>query len=243
MRLGVLLPSSNTTMETELSKIFYQQKTDVTVHFARMGLVTVDPTALVEMKNELESEVKKLKDADIDFLIYGCTSGSLLNGKAYSDQIINEINRLLKKEDSSTTTSQCVLNSLEFLGVNKLIVFTPYIEEINHLEKCFLEDNGYHIVSIKGMKLGDNLEIGKISPAKLLNFIKSSIADIKKADGIFLSCTNLPTFKIIDFLEKKYQIPAISSNSSSLFEIVSRFPDICIKTDGLGRIFQKRQIK
>ena len=38
----------------------------------------------------------------------------------------------------------------------------------------YLEENGYNVVSISGMGLVDNLQIGKVTQRELLDFIEKS---------------------------------------------------------------------
>lgn len=222
MRIGLLIPSSNTTMETEFTRVIYKNELEFTLHIARLSLTSVDPTSLYNMKKELKPELQKLKDADIDFVIYGCTSGSLLEGKNFSDQIIREINEYLGNDKRSSTTSQSVLDYLKILNVNKIVVITPYIDKINVLEKDFLESNGYDVLIIKGMQLQQNLDIGRITSIELLQFITKSLEKTIGYECLFISCTNLPTFRILSQLEDKLKIPVLSSNSASFYEILKQ---------------------
>ncbi|KYK34613.1 MAG: hypothetical protein AYK18_13860 [Theionarchaea archaeon DG-70] len=59
----------------------------------------------------------------------------------------------------------------------------------------------------------NNLEIGRQEPEAAYNLAKS----LKMADAIFISCTNFKTFDAIYELEDELDIPAISSNSASLW--------------------------
>ena len=59
----------------------------------------------------------------------------------------------------------------------------------------------------------NNLEIGRKEPEAAYNLAKS----LKKADAIFISCTNFKTFDAIYELEDELHIPVISSNSASLW--------------------------
>lgn len=221
MRLGLLLPSSNSTMEPELNSVSSKLSTPISVHTARLTLKKVDSQSLLKMKEELRTETMKLIDADIDILLYGCTSGSLLYGKEYSQKLIEQMNSLLGTVGKSTSTAFCVLNSLKKLSVKRISVITPYSEEINRLEKKFLEENGYYIESISGMGLIENSQIGRVTQRELFEFIESSENEIDQSEALFISCTNLPTFASLRLLEEKYKIPVISSNSASLHEVLN----------------------
>jgi maleate isomerase len=238
MRLGLLLPSSNSTMEPELSSVSHKLSTNFSVHTARLTLKKVDSQSLNKMKEEISTETMKLMDADIDILLYGCTSGSFLYGMEYSQKIIDKMDNLLGTTRRSTTTALCVLNSLEKLSVKKISVITPYSEEINKLEKKFFEENGYHVESISGMGLIKNSRIGVVTQKELIEFIEKSERKINLSEAIFISCTNLATFQSLRLLEEKYQIPVISSNSASLHEVLrlSKIPS-SVLSEVLGALF------
>ncbi len=239
MRLGLLLPSSNSTMEPELSSAAYKLPTLLSVHTARLTLKKVDSQSLFKMKGELSAETIKLMDAGIDILLYGCTSGSLLHGKENSKNLIKQMDNLLGIDSKSTTTALCVVNSLKKLSVKRISVITPYTEEINKLEKKFLEENGYFVESINGMGLIENSQIGDVTQRKLIEFIEGSEKEISKSEALFISCTNLQTFPSLHLLEEKYQIPVVSSNSASLHEVlhISQIPSPVLSGE-LGVLFR-----
>jgi len=63
--------------------------------------------------------------------------------------------------------------------------------------------------------LTDNLEIGKLEPYVVYRLAKAMFAG--DADAIFISCTNLRTFEIIEKLERDLGVPVITSNQATLW--------------------------
>ena len=238
MRLGLLVPSSNSTMEPELNSALQKLTRSLSMHTGRLSLKKVDSRSLLKMKEELNVEIKKLMDAEVDYLLYGCTSGSLLQGKSYMMDLIDQMDRLMGTIGKTTTTAMCVLDSLEKLSVKKISVITPYSKEINDLEEKFLEENGYTVALIHGMGLINNLQIGKVTQEDLLNFIDKFKEVIVQSDALFISCTNLPTFSSLCQLEEKLTVPVVSSNSASLYKILEIAQiDSTILSEELGVLF------
>jgi len=197
MHLGLIIPSSNTAMEEELSNY-------VIVHSTRISLQNVDEISLKKMNEELTKALNLISDCHPDAIVYGCTSGSF----------IENVEEILKKSlIPAVTTSRAVISALQTLGTKTISVATPYIDEINQREKAFFESNGFTVKDIKGLGLLNNLEIGRKEPEAAYNLAKS----LKKADAIFISCTNFKTFDAIYELEDELHIPVISSNSASLW--------------------------
>lgn len=228
MRLGLLIPSSNTTMEIEFREML---PPGFSIHTARMKLREVTVKGLEEMEREAEYEALKLRDADVDVIGYGCTSGSLIKGPGHDEMLERRIEEVTGKP--AVATSGAVLRALRALGVRRVAVATPYIDEINEKEADFLEKNGFEVVDLKALKLKDNLEIGRVAPERLISLVES--LDHGRADGIFISCTNFPTIRSIDYLERKFDKPVFSSNTATLWAMLRRAGKD-LRIEGYGRL-------
>ena len=60
----------------------------------------------------------------------------------------------------------------------------------------------------------------------------------KEADGIFISCTNLPTINIIEELETILKKPVISSNTATLWAMLKKIA-VPIKIKGYGKLLEE----
>ncbi|MEM1520386.1 MAG: maleate cis-trans isomerase [Candidatus Korarchaeum sp.] len=228
LRLGILIPSSNTTMEVEFREMLPK---GFSVHAARMRLREVTVEGLEEMEREAEYEALKLRDAGVDVIGYGCTSGSLIKGPGHDEELERRIEEVSGRP--AVATSGAVLRALRALNARRVAVATPYIDEINEREVYFLERNGFEVVDLKALRLRDNLEIGKVSAERLISLVEG--LDRSRADGVFISCTNLPTIGAIDYLERRLGKPVFSSNTATLWAMLRRAGSD-IKIDGYGRL-------
>lgn len=215
MRLGLIIPSSNTTMEVEGRRILSD---DYSLHIARLKLSEVAPGPLEEMEAGLEDEADKLADSGVEIIGYGCTTGSLLRGLGHDLEIEGKIER--KTGIPAVATSGAVVRALRFLELKKVVVATPYIDELNRLEKEFLEANGVQVLKMEGMGIRENLEIGRAGREKLFHLIEN--LPWKSSDGLFVSCTNLPTIDTIADLEEQLQKPVVSSNTATFWNMLSK---------------------
>jgi maleate isomerase len=212
-RLGLIVPSSNTTMEPEFYRMLPR---GFSVHAARLKLGEVTVEGLARMEVEIEAEAEKLADASVDIIGFGCTSGSLFRGRGHEELIEERIRRATGLP--AVATAGAVLRALRTLGVRRVAVATPYIEEINILEGKFLTDSGFEVVDMRGLGLRDNLEIGRLTGNVVERLVKGLRLD--GADGIFISCTNLPTIEVIGRLERELRRPVISSNTATLWAML-----------------------
>jgi len=214
-RLGLLVPSSNTTMEPE----FYAMiSANVTVHTARMRLKRVTPEGLAEMERGLEEAALSLADAKVDVIGYGCTSGSLIRGPGHDREIISKIENCAGTP--AVATSGAVVDALRTLRLERISVATPYIDSINLLERRFLEASGFKVLELKGLGIDDNPTIGGQRPGTVLKL--AQMVNRREAQGVFISCTNLPTIKIITKLEREIEKPVVSSNTATLWAMLRK---------------------
>lgn len=230
VRLGLILPSSNTTMEPEFCNMLPR---GFTVHTARMRVKSVTLEGLAEIEGEVEKEAIKLADADVDVIGYGCTGGSLFKGLGYDKIIEEKIEKASGKP--AVATAGAVVKALKTLKVKKVSVATPYITEINDVEEKFLVGSGFE-VDLKGLQLSDNLKIGRINSKTAYELIAK--LKHKEADGIFISCTNFPTIKFIKKLENKLRKPVISSNTATLWAMLQEI-NAPVEIKGYGKLFEE----
>ena len=229
-RVGLLLPSSNTTMEPE----FYSMAPEsITVHSARMLLQEVTVNSLEKMAEEAVNAAKLLSTADVDQILYGCTSGSLLKGIKWEESLVNKIQK--ETGTPTITTAGAVVEALKEVGATNVSVLTPYIDELNRLEKRFLEDHGFYVSNITGLGLTDNLSIGRVQHDDIMRIIDPS----PDADCLFISCTNLPVVKFIQKLESRFNLPVVTSNQASMWAVLRAVYDMPI--EGYGRLLTHLQ--
>ncbi len=189
-----------------------------TVHTARMRLEKITLDELEEMEEQMFEAAIRLADARVDVIGYGCTSGSLLKGKDHGGEIERKITE--KTGIPAVATAKAVIEALSELRIKKLCVATPYIEEINELEKRFLEQNEIDVLRIKGLDIMQNREVGSKDPSIAYELAKEVY--VPEAQGIFISCTNFRTGEVIDRLEKELGVPVISSNTATFWAMIKR---------------------
>ena len=78
-RIGLIVPSSNTTMETELPELFRRQTEATghryTFHSARAGMKQVNKEELLAMVGKAADCAAAVSDADVDVIAYACLVG------------------------------------------------------------------------------------------------------------------------------------------------------------------------
>lgn len=235
-KIGLIYLSSSTVMEREWSLM-----TDgsFSYHVARISLPEgmASKEAIYEMvkSSQLEIASEQLSEANVDLICFGCTIGSLIGGNNWDKKIINRIEKVSGVQ--ATTTSTEILKALEACNAKVVSIATPYLDELNQLEKEFLEIHGFKVAVIKGLGLRTDKEIAQQDPDIVVNLAKEAFSPM--ANCLFLSCTNLRTIEIIELLEKKYDIPVLSSVQASLWGSLRQLDIRYSPSDEVGSLFTK----
>lgn len=228
-RIGLIMPSSGTNPEHE----FHQYAPEgVTVVTQRVLFERVDPVGLQEMGDRVYEAAEMLARAHPDIIIFGCTSGSLIKGIGYDQEIIERIQT--RTGIKALTTSSAVILALKALNAHKLVVTTPYIDAVNEIEQKFLEDNGFEVLNIKGLQNLDP-DLMPLEPLhRLYHLTKEAL--VPEADTIFISCTGLGIAHGINMMEKDFRRPLVTSNQASIWGALR---SLNIQDDvGLGELFK-----
>ena len=228
-RLGLIVPSSNTTNEPE----FYDSLPDgVSLHTARMRLEDTTADDLEQMAGEIARCADLLSTANVDVVAYGCTTGSLVKGHGYDEEIESRLSAAT--EVPAVATAASVKRAFAVLNLDSVAIATPYIDNLNKKEKNFLEERGYEVTAISGLQISQNVKIGAQYPETA--YREARTVNTSDADGMFLSCTNYRTFEIINQLETDLGKPVVTSNQATLWDAL-RIANVDVTLD-LGRLFE-----
>lgn len=149
-------------------------------------------------------------------LAYACTSGSFIHGVAGAQRISKVMEAASGAQ--GVTTSEALLEALDYLGASRVVAITPYVEELTIRLGDFLEEAGHSVVSQAGLGLDGGIwEVPYETTCALIR-----AADVPEAEVIFISCTNLPTYDIIGPLEQELGKPVLSANQVTVWAALRR---------------------
>ena len=232
-RIGLLVPSSNTTVETE----FHRALPDgVTLHVARLFIAQVTPESIAKMVETLDAQSRLLASADVDIIVLGATAPSFLKGLGYDSEMSKRIEDATGKP--ATTTSTALLEALAMLGVKRLALGSAYSPTVNGICAGFLEANGYKVVAHDGLDVVDNLTIGRLDVQTAYDMGRK--VDRPDADAIVLACTNWKSLDIIERLEQDIGKPVLSTTQVSVWGALTRI-GYTGSIPGYGRLLRNIQ--
>lgn len=228
-RLGFILMSTDAATEADFSDMVPE---GVAVHFTR--LKTEDHTTTETLARHIaqmaDAAARLQPDMRPDVVSYCCTSGSIVIGEK---RVMAEI-----RKGAPWARPMClvtgVVDALNELGVKKLVVGTPYLDEVNRAEAEFLLGKGFDVLDIQGLNLSTGTEMGQVTPAYWHAF--ATQIDQPEADAIFLSCSGIRALEVADKIEQATGKPVITSNQAHFWSCLRR-AGITDKLQGFGQIF------
>lgn len=233
-RIGVIGPSGNQALELELPP---HMPKGWRVHHTRVGLTGNGPLtaeflrAMGEQALDAAGHVMETRPAAI---LFGCTSGSFIDGPGSEAAIADRITA--EYDVPAVTTATAVIEALKHFGAQSVFMITPYPDAINAVEVAYLEHYGFTLTGWDSFRCEDRKKIGEIDSEDTIRMVEANAEAVAKADAIFLSCTNLLSFDIIERLEERFGKPVTSSNHASLWAVLNR-AGAPLDGAGVGRLF------
>ena len=207
-RVGLIVPSSNTVMEVDLHRSLSRDL--CTVHTARMYLVTTTREAEITMIEEhAPKAAADVGTADLDLVVFGCTSAGSLFGLDYDRKICARLGEIAGCPSLGTISA--VTEALDRRGFRNIAVITPYIEELTAAVAGAASTPARKVVAAYGMGIDVNVELATPSPEDIVDFAARCLG-AQSFDGIFVSCTNFRSLDAVAELERRFKVPVVTSN-------------------------------
>ena len=230
-RLGFILMSTDLAAEADFQDM---APAGVAVHITRLKTddYTTNQTLSRHIEHMADAASRIQPDTKPDVISYSCTSGSIVIGE---DRIKAEI-----KKGAPWAKPMClvtgVVDALRELGAKKLVVGTPYLDEINTAEAQFLLTRGFEVLDIQGLNLTTGIEFGRVTPAYWKKFAME--IDRPDADAIFLSCGGIRSLEVAEEIEQASGKPVVTSNQAQFWSCLRR-AGIMDDPKGFGQIFSR----
>ena len=227
-KLGFVLLATEQTVQDDVIRL---RPGGVGVHFTRAAIPDSITSATLAAQADLLAECAStlLPDGSLDVVCYACTSGSLVIGES---RVLAELERGAPGA-RATSLITGVIRALRALEAKRIVVATPYLDEVNRREAEYLGEAGFEVLSICGLELERDSDMVRVAPDYLVEFALAQ--DRADADAIFISCGALRTLDVIDEIEQRAGKPAVCSNQAMIWDCL-RLAGIDDRRTGFGRL-------
>jgi len=211
-RIGLLVPSINTTMEPEF---WGMAPEGVSVHSARIsGGREGTPETLRGMEEAAKAAARDVAMVEPGVIVYGCTSGSFFEGPEWNRRICEQLTAIAKAP--SVTTAGAMAACLAAGGHKTVDVVTPYVELTNERLKDFLRAHGIRVNRLGTFDMLDMFDHAAIEPEAIYRKVRETTSP--DTDAVFVACTQLRALQVLDMLERDLGKPVYSAVQASAWQ-------------------------
>jgi maleate isomerase len=226
-RVGLIVPSSNVTMETEIPALLSRHPAmadrGVTFHSSRAALHRVDPESLRHMVTESERCARELGDARLDVVAYACLIAIMASGPGAHEAEEQRLAAALAAAGSAvpvTSSAGALVRALQRLGASRVAIVAPYLKPLTGMVVGYLAGYGIKVVDSVSLEVADNVAVGRLDPAQLTRHV--SRLDLTAADALVLSaCVQMPSLAVLDEVSRQAPVPVVTAATATAAEVLA----------------------
>jgi len=227
IRIGQIVPSSNTTMETEIPAMLRARETvepeRFTFHSSRMRMKKVTKEELERMDSDSDRCALELSDARVDALGYACLVAIMSMGHGYHRESQARLHKVTAENGAPApvvTSAGALVDGLKLLGAKRIAVVAPYVEDLTRMVIGYIEAEGVTVADYVSLGIPDNLEVGARDPMALVE-INKRLA-LKGVDALVLSaCVQMPSLAAVDTVERMTGLPVVTAATCTAHQMLS----------------------
>ena len=234
--LGMLTPSSNTTLEPVTSRMI-SGIAEASAHFGRFKVteIALSKSALGQFDDsEILRAAELLAHAKVDVIAWNGTSAGWLGFD--SDE------RLCRRIKEATGIPACtsVLAQNEIFriaGVARMGLVSPYLDDVQAAIVRNYAAAGIECVAERHLGLRDNFSFSEVGEEEIASMVREVAA--AKPDAISILCTNLRGAPLVDALERETGVLICDSIATVVWKSLLLAGADPRRVTGWGRIFRE----
>jgi maleate isomerase len=225
-RIGLIVPSSNTTMETEIPAMLRAREQILperfTFHSSRMRMKSVTAEELAAMDRDSDRCALELSDARMDAMGYACLVAIMSMGKGYHRESQRRLHEVTAANGAPTpviTSAGALVEGLQAIGAKRVSLIAPYMLPLTRLVIDYIENEGIEVIDSISLEIHDNLAVGARDPKAPAELWKQ--LNIKGADAIVASaCVQMPSLAAVPMIEAASGLPVVSSAVCTTYSLL-----------------------
>lgn len=206
----------------------------VSVHFTRVsysGQVNLVDTGEMSDTDRLVEAARLLKPLEPDCISWLDTSGSFMFGPEGDRAQVEALQAATGT--SASTTSSALLAAFSTLGVTRIAVATPYLNELNEQLSAFFEANQVAVDRMCALELRWECDISSTTDATVYELACKACSP--KAEAVLIPCTDFASIDLIEPLERDLGLPVVMANQASMWHTL-RLSGVQDSVPGFGHL-------
>jgi len=211
-RIGIVFPSRGDSFIYE----FYQ--------IVPKGVVLVPSIiGLFNLtKEELSAAMLEYRTAALDLAKVGVNAIALTGSPLFQLQGFGSDLEMIREVEKETgiptlTSVTAEVEAMRYLKMNKLVIATPFRDEVNERNAAWYRKAGFEVLKIKGLGIEKNSEIARLPFYAPYQLARETFLETPGAEGIYIACPRWGTVEIIEKLEQDLGVPVVTSSQATIW--------------------------
>lgn len=239
-RVGLIVPSSNVTVETEIPELLSRSASSAfSFHASRMRMHTVSAKELAAMNSQRERCVMEVADASPDVILYACLVALMVGGPGEHQRVESAVAEQLGEGGSPASirsSAGALIEALNALGARRIALVTPYMRPLATQVVHYIEAEGFEVSDWRAMEVASNREVGRIPGDRVMETARS--LDLDGVDALVISaCVQMPSLDLVDAAEREFGLPVLSAATAGAFSLL-RSLDLPVSIPGAGSLLR-----
>ncbi|MCY1272829.1 Maleate isomerase [compost metagenome] len=225
-RIGQIVPSSNTTMETEIPAMLMARQAirpeRFTFHSSRMRMKQVKKEELAAMDAESDRCALELSDAKVDVLGYACLVAIMAMGLGYHRQSERRLRQATADNDGTApviTSAGALVEALKVMKAKRIAIVAPYMKPLTELVVNYIREEGFEVQDWRALEIPDNLEVARHDPANLPGIVAGM--DLEGVDVVVLSaCVQMQSLPAVAKVEAQTGKPVVTAAIATTYAML-----------------------
>jgi maleate isomerase len=223
VRIGLVVPSSNVTVETEMPAILNRHReATFSFHASRMRMKEVSPAQLAAMNAQRERCILELGDAETDVILYACLVALMSVGPGEHQRVEGLVAEQLATGGSETkvrSSAGALVEGLRALSARRVALVTPYMKPLAEKVVAYLEAEGFEVADWRALEVEDNHAVGCIPGDRVMQAARS--LELDGVDALVISaCVQMPSLGLVEAAEQESGVPVISAATAGAYSIL-----------------------
>ena len=191
---------------------------------------TFNNAVILAENGDIEEAARRLSKYNPDCFAYYCTTISFVRGTGGNEDISQRITDTTGKP--ATTTSTAMVKAFRHLGINSVVLASPYMPDVEAKFIAFIEAHGVDVLDSRALNLRDGHSI--VDPNEISQLAEG--VDQPQADAVFIGCTGQRLATRIDEMERRLRKPVLTANQVTTWHALQLLEEPAV--GGCGRLFE-----
>jgi maleate isomerase len=218
-RIGVVIPSTNIGVEYDCQHIIPQ---GVTWHFGRFFVPQPDLSsddmflAFIEaIRLTIPDAIRDIMTCEPSYIMMGMSAETFWGGLDGNKEFEARLREQIGANMGLTSGAAALKAALDSFGAKRVAALTPYQPVGDVQVRRFLEESGYTVTNVIGLKCDTATSIAHTPPREVIDAVLD--LDGEDVDAIVQAGTNLSTVDIFPALEQQLSKPVIPINIATIW--------------------------